>query len=102
MKDVPTKVKSAFTRAFNATSHAVRCSLQLEDPKKGRCVWMSKAALLGACRVRKEGGRRQAEQEEESCTRTKATWRAGTGCGWASTRCGSRNRASFLPLGRAG
>lgn len=48
MKEVPTKIKSAFTRAFNQAGHAARCSLQLEEPKKGRWVVMSRVILQGA------------------------------------------------------
>ncbi|GAX74453.1 hypothetical protein CEUSTIGMA_g1902.t1 [Chlamydomonas eustigma] len=36
MKDVETKVKSAFTRRFNQMGHVARCGLMLEEPKKGR------------------------------------------------------------------
>jgi replication factor C subunit 1 len=38
VKDVPRKIKSAFTRTFNRATHPARCGLMLDDPKRARAA----------------------------------------------------------------
>ncbi|EFJ40860.1 DNA replication factor C complex subunit 1 [Volvox carteri f. nagariensis] len=54
-KDVPTKVKSAFTRSLNSTAPAARCLAQVEEVKLGR----------GAGKGKGKGRKAAAEEDDE-------------------------------------
>ncbi|GLC37764.1 hypothetical protein PLESTB_001474400 [Pleodorina starrii] len=54
-KDVPTKVKSAFTRSLNSTAPAARCLAQVEEVKLGR----------GAAKGKGKGRKAAAEDDDE-------------------------------------
>ncbi|GFR43759.1 hypothetical protein Agub_g4871 [Astrephomene gubernaculifera] len=54
-KEVPTKVKAAFTRSLNATLPAARCNAQVEEVKLGR----------GAGKGKAKGRKAAAEDDEE-------------------------------------
>ncbi|KAG2439222.1 hypothetical protein HXX76_004584 [Chlamydomonas incerta] len=54
-KDVPPKVKAAFTRTLNSTAPAARCNAQVEEVKLGR----------GKGKAKGKGGRKGAAEDEE-------------------------------------